>query len=228
LSRSRLLHAAANLGVAATFLASLFPWAPQAVAILPWGSHLLAATANARPANLSAWIWIICALVMAVLSLVRSAPREARTDYQALIATSAMLIFPLLMRPLTRSAALTPLTPTGMVFEAVGLAFQISGLLLMQVALLYLGRHFGLLPANRGLVIRGPFRLVRHPVYAAWLVTVFGTSMAVPTIRNLALVALTIPFMIWRIALEEELLDHDPQYLAYRQRVRWRLAPGIF
>ena len=165
---------------------------------------------------------------MAVLSLVRSAPREARTDYQALIATSAMLIFPLLMRPLTRSAALTPLTPTGMVFEAVGLAFQISGLLLMQVALLYLGRHFGLLPANRGLVIRGPFRLVRHPVYAAWLVTVFGTSMAVPTIRNFALVALTIPFMIWRIALEEELLDHDPQYLAYRQRVRWRLAPGIF
>ena len=228
MSRSRLLHAAANLGVAATFLASILPWAPQAVAILPWGSHLLAATANARPANLSAWIWIICALVMAVLSLVRSAPREARTDYQALIATSAMLIFPLLMRPLTRSAALTPLTPTGMVFEAVGLAFQISGLLLMQVALLYLGRHFGLLPANRGLVIRGPFRLVRHPVYAAWLVTVFGTSMAVPTIRNFALVALTIPFMIWRIALEEELLDHDPQYLAYRQRVRWRLAPGIF
>jgi protein-S-isoprenylcysteine O-methyltransferase Ste14 len=228
LSRSWLLHAAANVGVAATFLASLLPWAPQAVAILPWGSHLLAATANARPANLSAWIWIICALVMAVLSLVRSAPREARTDYQALIATSAMLIFPLLMRPLSRSAALTPLSPTGMAFEAVGLAFQISGLLLMQVALLYLGRHFGLLPANRGLVLRGPFRLVRHPVYAAWLVTVFGTSMAVPTIRNFALVALTIPFMIWRIALEEELLDHDPQYLAYRQRVRWRLAPGIF
>jgi protein-S-isoprenylcysteine O-methyltransferase Ste14 len=223
-----LLHAAANLGVAATFLASLLPWAPQAVAMLPWGSHVLAATANARPANLSAWIWIICALVMAVLSLVRSAPREARTDYQALIATSAMLIFPLLMRPLSRSAALTPLTPTGMAFEAVGLAFQVSGLLLMQVALLYLGRHFGLLPANRGLVIRGPFRLVRHPVYAAWLVTVFGTSMAVPTIRNFGLVALTIPFMIWRIALEEELLDHDPQYLAYRQRVRWRLAPGIF
>jgi protein-S-isoprenylcysteine O-methyltransferase Ste14 len=113
-------------------------------------------------------------------------------------------------------------------FEAVGLTFQIFGLLLMQVALLYLGRHFGLLPANRGLVTRGPFRLIRHPVYAAWLMTASGTSMAVPTIRNFALMALTIPFMIWRIALEEELLDHDPHYLAYRQRVRWRLAPGIF
>ena len=228
MSRSWLIHAAANLGVAATFLATLFPWAPQLMAILPWGSHLIAATADARPANLSAWIWITCALVMAVLSLVRAAPREARADYQALVATSAMLIFPLLMRPLTRSAALTPLTPTGVAFEAVGLTFQIFGLLLMQVALLYLGRHFGLLPANRGLVTRGPFRVIRHPVYAAWLMTASGTSMAVPTIRNFALMALTIPFMIWRIALEEELLDHDPHYLAYRQRVRWRLAPGIF
>jgi protein-S-isoprenylcysteine O-methyltransferase Ste14 len=50
----------------------------------------------------------------------------------------------------------------------------------------------------------------------------------VPTIRNLALLALTIPFMVWRITLEEELLDHDSQYRAYRRRVRWRLVPGIF
>jgi len=228
LSRSRLLHAAANLGVAATFLATLLPWAPQVVAILPWGSRLIAATADARPASPSAWIWIICALVMTVLSLVRTVPSEARTDYQALIATSAMLIFPLLMRPLTRSAAQAPLTASGMAFAAVGLSLQIFGLFLMVVALLYLGRHFGLLPANRGLVTRGPFRLIRHPVYAAWLMTVCGTSIGVPTLRNFALVAVTMPFMVWRIALEEELLDHDPQYLPYRLRVRWRLAPGIF
>ena len=221
MNRSRLLHAAANLGVAATFLATLLPCAPQLVAILPWGSRLLAAMpAGACPANsVAAWIWITCALVMAVLSMVRPAPSEARTDYQALVATSGMLILPLLMRPLARSAALTP---TGVAFEAVGVIFQVSGLLLIQVARLYLGRHFGLLPANRGLVTSGPFRLIRHPLYAAWLMTTSGTSIAFPTIRNFALVALTIPFMVWRIALEEELLDRDPLYLAYRRRVRWR------
>jgi protein-S-isoprenylcysteine O-methyltransferase Ste14 len=58
--------------------------------------------------------------------------------------------------------------------------------------------------------------------------TAFGTSMAYPTVRNFAVVALTIPFMVWRIAQEEELLDRDPLYLAYRQRVRWRLMPFIF
>jgi protein-S-isoprenylcysteine O-methyltransferase Ste14 len=202
-----LLHAAANVGVASTFLANL---------LLSW-----------RPGKLSAWISTIY-VVMALLSLVRAAPREARTDYQAWIALSGMVILPLLIQPLPRSAALTRPTPAGMAFEAVAVVFQSSGLVLMQVALLCLGRHFGLLPANRGLVTRGPFRLIRHPVYAAWLVYAFGTLMVVPIINNLALLALTIPFMVWRINLEEELLDHDPQYRAYRQRVRWRLVPGVF
>jgi protein-S-isoprenylcysteine O-methyltransferase Ste14 len=162
---------------------------------------------------------------MAVLSLTRTTPREARTDYQAVAATSGMLILPLLMRPIVRPAVPTPI---GMAFEAVGMIFQLFGLLLMQVARLYMGRRFGLLPANRGLVVRGPFRWIRHPLYAAWILTAAGTSMAVPTIRNFAVTVLSIPFVVWRIALEEELLDHDPQYLAYRQRVRWRLLPGIF
>ena len=30
-----------------------------------------------------------------------------------------------------------------------------------------LGRRFGLLPANRGVVSTGPFRLIRHPIDAA-------------------------------------------------------------
>lgn len=213
LKRSRLLHVAANLGVAMTFVAALAPWVPQ----------LWSATPSAWPAKLSAWIWIIGALMMAVLSLTRAAPREARSDYQALIAASAMIVLPLFMRPFTRFTATN--WPT---LEAAGTIFQVVGLSLMLVGWLYLGRHFGLLPANRGLVVRGPFRIIRHPVYASWLLTAFGTSMAAPSVRNFALVALTIPFMVWRIALEEELLDHDPQYLAYRQRVRWRLAPGMF
>jgi protein-S-isoprenylcysteine O-methyltransferase Ste14 len=205
LSRSLLLHAAANVGVALTFLATL---------LLSW-----------RPGKLSAWISIIY-VVMALLSLVRAAPREARTDYQAWIALSGMVILPLLIQPLPRSAALTRPTPAGM--AAVAVVFQSSGLVLMQVADLCLGRHFGLLPANRGVVTCGLFRLIRHPVYAAWLVYAFGTLMVVPIINNLALLALTIPFMVWRINLEEELLDRDPQYRAYRQRVRWRLVPGVF
>src|SRR5271155_2563792 len=206
-----LLHAAANIGVAAIFLSALLPWAPQLLAALPWSSRLQAAIpADARPTNpIAAAIWITCALVMAGFSLTRTTPREARTDFKAMVATSGMLILPLLMRPIVRPAVPTPI---GMALEAVGMILQLLGLILMQVARLYMGRHFGLLPANRGLVVRGPFRLIRHPLYAAWILTAGGTSMAVPTIGNFAMTALSIPFMVWRIALEEELLDHDPQY----------------
>ena len=139
----------ANLGVAATFVATLAPWVPQ----------LLATTPNAPRANLSAWIWIVGALTMSVLSLTRAAPREARTDYQALMAAAAMMVLPLFMRPATRFAVTN--WPT---VAAAGAIFQVAGLSLMQVAWLYLGRHFGILPANRGLVVRGPFRVIRHPV----------------------------------------------------------------
>jgi len=191
--------------------------------LVPWWPQLLSTTSEDWRANLSAWIWTAAALTMAVLSLTRLAPREARTDYQALVSVTAMMVLPLLMRPATRFTATN--WPT---LEATGVILQATGLSLMLIGWLYLGRRFGLLPANRGLVVRGPFRMIRHPVYAAWLLSALGTSLAAPSIRNVALVALTIPFMVWRIALEEELLARDPQYLAYRQRVRWRLAPGMF
>ena len=38
----------------------------------------------------------------------------------------------------------------------------------------------------------------------------------------------TLPFMMWRISLEEELLVDDPEYRDYEERVSFRLIPGVF
>jgi protein-S-isoprenylcysteine O-methyltransferase Ste14 len=226
ITRNRLLHVAANAGVASIFIAGILPWWPSLLAHLPWGTRLFTAMPQgSRPANsLSAWLWTACALVMAALSLTRTTPREARTDYQAVLAVCGMLFLPMLMRP---AAASLPLTAAAVISVDLGLLLQISGLVFVQVSRLYLGRRFGLLPANRGLLVCGPFRIVRHPIYAGWLMSILGTSMASPSFRNFVLVLLTIPFLIWRIVLEETLLRHDPEYVAYQERVRWRLVPGI-
>ena len=225
-TKARLLHLAANVGVASIFVVGILPWWPSLLARIPWGANLFAAMPqNSRPANsLTAWLWTACALVMAALSLFRTTPREARTDYQAIIALGGMLFLPMLMRP--AKGSLTP-TAAAMISVDIGLLLQVFGLVFVQISRLYLGRRFGLLPANRGLVTSGPFRAVRHPIYAAWLMSIVGTSMASPSLRNFVLVFLTIPFLVWRIALEEQLLMHDPGYVAYQRRVRWRLVPGL-
>ena len=90
-----------------------------------------------------------------------------------------------------------------------------------------LGRSFAVLPTRRELVSRGPYRLVRHPVYAGELtmmVTTCATSGVWPALACLAvLLALLVP----RIAAEERVLAGDPAYAAYARRVRYRLLPGL-
>jgi protein-S-isoprenylcysteine O-methyltransferase Ste14 len=45
--------------------------------------------------------------------------------------------------------------------------------------------------------------------------------------RNILLIAMTLPFMVWRIGLEEVHLSADPDYLQYMKQVRYRLWPGV-
>jgi protein-S-isoprenylcysteine O-methyltransferase Ste14 len=69
---------------------------------------------------------------------------------------------------------------------------------------------------------------VRHPIYAGWFLLTVGYLAAYPSWMNGLITLATLPFMMWRIQLEEDLLDADPDYRNYRRLVRFRLVPGIF
>src|SRR5439155_23992465 len=56
----------------------------------------------------------------------------------------------------------------------LGIGIQVAGLALWTLSFFALGRSFGLVPADRGLVTRGPYRVVRHPIAASYLVTQHG------------------------------------------------------
>jgi protein-S-isoprenylcysteine O-methyltransferase Ste14 len=165
-------------------------------------------------------IWLWGAILMGVLSLVRVPPRSSMVNVRSVLATAAMMIMPALMRP-------GVLITTGWLAKAA-IALELIGIALTQVSRIYLGRRFGLLPANRGIVSNGPFRWVRHPIYSGWVVLTIGFLMAYPNGRNFAMFALSIPFLIWRISLEEEHLTEDPEYRAYLEKTPWRLFPGIY
>jgi protein-S-isoprenylcysteine O-methyltransferase Ste14 len=91
-----------------------------------------------------------------------------------------------------------------------------------------LGRCFGLFPEVRGLVLRGPYRLVRHPVYLGELASAVGLLIARPHPLVFVLFALFAALQYGRTVYEERALAaaYPSDYPAYVQRVP-RLVPGL-
>jgi protein-S-isoprenylcysteine O-methyltransferase Ste14 len=78
-------------------------------------------------------------------------------------------------------------------------------------------------------VSTGPYAVVRHPMYAGAMPLIFGASLALGSYWGLAVAALMTAGIVWRLLDEERYLAANlPGYEAYRRKVRFRLAPGLF
>jgi protein-S-isoprenylcysteine O-methyltransferase Ste14 len=126
---------------------------------------------------------------------------------------------PLAARPVSGEAALP---------SALGIAIQVIGLSLTLVCFSALGRSFGVVAANRGLKVHGPYRLVRHPIYFSHFVTLSGFLVANFSPYNVAILGVVAVCQVMRIRAEERVLVETADYAAYRARVRWRLVPGVY
>jgi protein-S-isoprenylcysteine O-methyltransferase Ste14 len=105
---------------------------------------------------------------------------------------------------------------------------MISGFVLQLSAKLTLRRSFGVVAANRGVKASGPYRLIRHPMYAGYALTHVGFLLAGPTLWNLAIYGTTLTIAVRRIIAEERVLRLDPVYQSLTTRVRYRLLPFVF
>jgi protein-S-isoprenylcysteine O-methyltransferase Ste14 len=124
----------------------------------------------------------------------------------------------LLVRPAT--ATIAP--------ESLGIALQLAGTVFEIYAKVFLGRSFGIVAADRGIVVGGPYRIVRHPIYLGYFVTHAGFLLTNWSPRNIALYIVIYFFQISRILAEERILREDESYRAYCARVRSRLIPAVF
>jgi protein-S-isoprenylcysteine O-methyltransferase Ste14 len=109
----------------------------------------------------------------------------------------------------------------GAIVQAIGLGWAVY-------AKLSLGRSFGLLPARRGIVVKGAYRWIRHPMYLGYFVTHMGFLLANFTLQNAIVYAALYAMQVYRILREEKLLSEDEAYATYRQQVRYRAIYGLF
>ncbi len=123
-------------------------------------------------------------------------------------------------------AALLPVFPMRGDDSWILLVPALPGYALILWSLVVLGPRFGIAPADRGLVCRGPFRLLRHPMYLGELIfrgvmTFSSFDLGFACLVTLALLVI----QCLRIVREEKIIDG---YVSYARFVRWRLVPGIW
>lgn len=102
------------------------------------------------------------------------------------------------------------------------------GTWIAMLSLAYLGRSFAILPALRTIVVTGPYRLVRHPVYAGELILVASCCASRPSYWAALVLLLAMVLMVARIRVEEAVLSREPAYREYTAHVPWHLLPGVW
>jgi protein-S-isoprenylcysteine O-methyltransferase Ste14 len=126
--------------------------------------------------------------------------------------------------------ALTPRTPA---LGVIGDILAIAGVAFAIWARLTLGRNWsGLIVSVRegqGLVQRGPYAIVRHPIYTGILGAMIGTALTLGTLGSwLGVVAGLVAFLI-RVDIEDRIMaaEFGAAHAAYRARTR-KLVPFVW
>ncbi len=110
--------------------------------------------------------------------------------------------------------------------DGIMLGIALAAYSLILWSLFTLGPRFGVAPADRGLICRGPYNYLRHPMYLGELVfrTIMVFSSTEP-LNSLGFGLVLIGIQIWRIIREEKMITG---YECYKRVVSWRLIPGVW
>jgi protein-S-isoprenylcysteine O-methyltransferase Ste14 len=167
--------------------------------------------------RLSVLLIVVTETIVAVFLLIRRDPDETQHSWQTWTTTTFGTLAPFLLRPIEATADML-----------LGQTLQVFAFCMQIVALLYLNRSIGLLPAHRGVKSTGLYGWVRHPLYTAYVITYLGYWINNQSLYNAIVIVAGTAFLVMRIYYEEALLFKYPDYTRYANRIRWRLIPSIW
>jgi len=115
--------------------------------------------------------------------------------------------------------------------EPIGITLQVAAAGLMIWARITFGRrsfHAAADPTAGGIVTRGPYRYLRHPIYAAITYFTWTAAISHASAVNLLLAVAASAGIAARVVAEERLLlERYPEYAAYAARTK-RIIPFLF
>jgi protein-S-isoprenylcysteine O-methyltransferase Ste14 len=174
---------------------------------------------------------ILGAIIFVFLFLVRleqggfGLPLAAQSALAACLLVFARAALSRAPVPMRRLAWLSVFVPMGLQVESPEAWAGLPGLLLSMWAMASLGLSFSIEPTDRGLVQCGPYRWLRHPMYAGELLSCLGVCAVQPSLLNVAVVLLFMISLIIRIRAEEGIVAG---YGEYAKSTRWRLIPRLW
>lgn len=153
--------------------------------------------------------------------LVRDTPRKKEHDvfarvmaYAGAFGLFAFSQIAIVVKPEWLAVTTNPgIGLTGVLFGLLGLFIEIWSIWHLRFA-------FATEPAARRLVLTGPYRFARHPIYAGACVANVGLLMTRPTLALVIAVAVWIVCIAVRMQREEAILESAfPEYSSYKRQV---------
>jgi protein-S-isoprenylcysteine O-methyltransferase Ste14 len=133
---------------------------------------------------------------------------------------------PLLKRLVAWASALLPFAiQVNNSVPVVNRFLSLSGVVIAIWTIATLGKSFDVSPADRGLVKHGPYKWLRHPMYASELFSVMVIVIVDLSWRNILVTLVLVATLFLRIQWEEKIIRG---YREYGQQVRSRLLPGVW
>jgi len=172
-----------------------------------------------RTGRLTGLLYLGSESLVVVLTIIRRRAQSVDRSFVAAALTALSLLGAQLVRP----SDVPPLAP-----DALTAIVSLVGVVIVIAGKLTIGRSFGLIPANRGVVDSGPYGIVRHPIYAGYLLTHAATLAVYPSVWNVTILLVADTALVFRALAEERVLSADDAYQSYCSRVAWHLVPGVF
>ena len=168
------------------------------------------------------WIYVLQHMMVLGIAMTRGVPKVQDRSLASGAAVAVAYLYPYAQVIYLRWM------PGDSVWPAGGFVIVTAGAGISLLSLFTLGRLFGIRPALRGLVTRGPYAFVRHPMYLSYIIEDIGYNLQESNFGTVLLALTGWASVLYRIHAEEQVLSQDPGWPKYTDLVRYRLLPGLW